>query len=218
MSTKPLIITLPVTELQQNCRVLIDRVSSSAVVIDPGGEARRIIALLKKESVNLSEIWLTHSHFDHCGGVAGLLRERSVPLIGHRAEREFRSNVDRVKVMYGMTSNDMENCPEPTQFVQGGETLSFGGDQYQVLFTPGHSPGHVCFYNAAAGLLLGGDTLFAGSIGRTDLPGGDHDLLLRSIRSQLLTLPPETIVMSGHGPDTSIGRERRDNPFVGGER
>ena len=117
-------------------------------------------------------------------------------------------------MLYGIPPGEMQSCPEPDVPIIGGEALSIAGYNFEVLFTPGHSPGHLCFYNSASHTLIAGDTLFAGSIGRTDLPGGDHVTLLRSIRQQLLVLPDDTRVLSGHGPDTTIGRERNSNPFL----
>ena len=132
---------------------------------------------------------------------------------GHPVEAMMRSRVEDIAKMYGILEG-MENCPEPDVFIGGGETLKFGRFSFDVLFVPGHSPGHVCFYEKAERVLLAGDTLFAGSIGRTDLPGGDSDTLLKNIREKLLCLPDETIVMPGHGPNTTILDEKETNPFV----
>ena len=207
---------IPVTELQQNCRVLWRKGSSAALVIDPGGDADRIIKFLKSESLVCEQIWLTHSHFDHCGGVAGLMAACSAKVYGHPIEKEFRQRVEDVKRMYGITSKSMTNSPEPTEYLTGGEALSFAEVSFSSLFTPGHSPGHLCYYAASENLLLAGDTLFSGSIGRTDLPGGHHSTLINSIVEKILVLPDDTRVLSGHGPDTTVGRERSSNPFLNG--
>lgn len=207
------IVQLTVTPFAQNCRLLIDDSARSAVVVDPGGEPERILAELSGRKLKLSEIWLTHSHLDHCGGVRSLKAATGAALLGHPVEAMMRANVVRIAAMYGIPSG-FEDCPEPDRFISGGEELSFGGATFKVLFTPGHAPGHVCFYDVAGKTLLAGDTLFSGSIGRTDLPGGDADLLLESIGREILTLPDDTRVLSGHGDDTTVGKERRSNPFL----
>ncbi len=214
--SKPLeIFTIVVTPFQQNCRVVSDG-SGGALVIDPGGEAARILKFVASKDLEVKEVWLTHSHLDHCGGVQDILDQTGASLTAHKAEQEFRGKVLEICNMYGLPQGDMKNCPEPERYVEGGEEISFGDYRFQVFFTPGHSPGHVCFYYEPDRVLLAGDTLFHGSIGRTDLPGGEHDTLLRSIREVLFSLPDETSVLCGHGPDTVIGTEKKSNPFVGG--
>lgn len=215
------IVTLEVTPFQQNCRVVIDRSSRHCVLVDPGGEGRRIVVEIERRDLVLDAVWLTHSHLDHCGGVAQVLTRWQVPLYAHPGEAQMRAHLEEICAMYGIPPGDMQRCPEPSVKLVGGETLMLsGGDvpgvEFKVLFTPGHSPGHLCFYAPAERILLAGDTLFAGSIGRTDLPGGDAETLLRSIKQQILSLPDETRVLSGHGPETTVGRERRSNPFFEG--
>lgn len=211
------ILTVPVTFFQQNCRILVDRDSQDAVVVDPGGEARKITAELKNRNLKLKQIWLTHSHLDHCGGVKGLLdNHQGVSLVGHQIEKEFRQKVVEICQAYGIIGEDMQNCPEPDLFLSGGEEIKFNEHLFEVKYTPGHSPGHISFYYPAAGILLAGDTLFQGSIGRTDLPYGDHSILINSIKKQIYTLPEDTKVLSGHGPETTVGEEKRNNPFVRG--
>lgn len=209
------ITTILVTPFQQNCRIVLDG-EGGALVIDPGGESDRILQTLRDLDVEMREIWLTHSHVDHCGGVAALLRASDVPLSGHENEALMRANVREICLAYGIPPGDMEDCPEPSRYLSGGETLTFGSYEVKTLFTPGHSPGHVAFYFPALRTVISGDALFAGSIGRTDLPGGDHEQLLTSIRRELFELPDETRVRSGHGPDTTIGQEKRSNPFLVG--
>jgi glyoxylase-like metal-dependent hydrolase (beta-lactamase superfamily II) len=207
----------PVTDFQQNCRILWQDGTADALVIDPGGDGDRIEKFLISRKLRCAQIWLTHSHLDHCGGVSQLLRTNaSIPLFAHQLEREFRSRVEDIKDMYGIQGNSMTNCPEPTRYLEGEETLEFAGVSFTTLFTPGHSPGHICFYAPTEGLLLAGDTLFAGSIGRTDLPGGNHATLIKSIIEKILTLPDDTRVLSGHGPETRVGVERDTNPFLQG--
>ena len=210
------IFPLEVTPFAQNCRVLRCSESGAAAVVDPGGDVDLILEVLKEKEIHSAEIWLTHSHLDHCGGVADLKQQLGGALVGHREERIMREHVQEVAAMYGLPSALLKNCPEPERYISGGETLHLGGIEFKVLFTPGHSPGHLCFYNAANGYLIAGDTLFRGSIGRTDLPGGDYETLIRSIKEVILSLPDQTKVLSGHGPDTTVGAERKSNPFLVG--
>jgi glyoxylase-like metal-dependent hydrolase (beta-lactamase superfamily II) len=197
--------------------MVFDEQSREALVIDPGGESDRILDEASRRGLSIKEIWLTHSHLDHCGGVRALKAAAKAPLTAHPAEAMMRAHVTDIAAMYG-APDGFENCPEPERAINGGETLSFAGSAFKVLFTPGHSPGHVCFYDGASGVLFAGDTVFSGSIGRTDIPGGNSDLLLESIRREILTLPDETRVLSGHGGDTTVGTERRSNPFLTGGR
>lgn len=208
------IVTIIVTPFQQNCRLLACPETKDAVVIDPGGDAARIADALDRRGLSLRQIWLTHSHLDHCGGVAELKAGTNAVLFGHPLERELRANVRRIGQLYGLPPDGMQDCPEPDEYIEGEERLSFSKYDFDVLFTPGHSPGHLCFHHAPSKTLFAGDTLFAGSIGRTDLPGGSHQTLLESIRDRILTLPDDTRVLPGHGPDTTIGVERAGNPFV----
>lgn len=208
--------TLVVTPFQQNARIVHPVGSCEAVIVDPGGEADLILRELEKFGLSLSAVWLTHSHLDHCGGVAAILERYPVPLFGHRVEAEMRAHVVDICEMYGLPPGDMQNCPEPDQYLEEGQRISVGTEQFEVFFTPGHSPGHVVLYHAGDGVLLAGDTVFAGSIGRTDLPGGDHETLLESIRAKVLSLPDETRILCGHGPETTVGRERKSNPWLQG--
>jgi hydroxyacylglutathione hydrolase len=139
-----------------------------------------------------------------------------VPLVANPEERMMRNNVKSIAQMYGMSPTEWHNCPEPTVNVRGGETLSIGNSSCAVLFTPGHSPGHVSYYFEKDGIVASGDVLFAGSIGRTDLPGGDTKTLLDAIRREIFTLPAATRVLTGHGPDTTVGEEKASNPFFTG--
>ncbi|MCB0337993.1 MAG: MBL fold metallo-hydrolase [Bdellovibrionales bacterium] len=204
--------TFVVTPFAQNARVLLD--GETAVVIDPGGESEKIWRFIQDRGVRLTEIWLTHSHVDHCGGVAALKEKSEAILVAHSNEEFLRSNVDKICAMYGLPQGDMSNCPEPDVCIVGGEQLQIGSNLFEVLFTPGHSPGHVSFFAPSLGIIFSGDVLFQGSIGRTDLPGGDHQTLLTSIKEKLLVLPEKTVVYCGHGPNTTIEIERENNPFL----
>lgn len=208
--------TVQVTPFDQNCRVLFDSISGEAVVVDPGGDFERIEALLDAAGVRCSQIWLTHSHIDHCGGVQRLKDASGAPLYGHPDEQIMRSAVTTICAMYGFPDADLDNCPEPEHYIRGGEILRGSGGEWKVIAAPGHSPGHVTFYSAEHGILVGGDVLFAGSIGRTDLPGGDHRTLLKSIANLMEKLPPNTRVLPGHGPETTLAAELQTNPFLRG--
>jgi hydroxyacylglutathione hydrolase len=214
------VVTIPVTPIQQNARLLICTTTNDAVVVDPGGDVTKLFAVMTQEKVNVREVWLTHSHFDHCGGVSDLLQhgnERGTPavtLLGHKGEKEMRSRVTDIVAAYGLSNFGLKNCPEPDRYIDEGDLLAVGNVEFKVLFTPGHSPGHVCFYCEAENMLIAGDTLFRGSIGRTDFPQSSHAQLMQSIREKLLVLPGATRVLSGHGEDTTIGSEKANNPFL----
>lgn len=228
--------TICVTPFQQNARLIIDDESLDAAVVDPGGDVPLILQTIKKHDVSVKAIILTHSHIDHVGGVTALLKALSEAdpfvspkLFAHRAEADFRSSVSQQALYFGLSPEEFLNAPEPDVYVEDGSEILIGNLVAKILFTPGHSPGHVAIFfdgesikktssprnpNAKTPVLISGDALFAGSIGRTDLPGGNYFQLLESIKHKLLTLPGETIVKSGHGPDTTIERERRTNPFL----
>lgn len=207
------IITVVVTEFQQNTRILCDLDSSQAIVIDPGGDVDKILQALRSENCKCKEVWLTHSHLDHCGGVAELLEHQAAKLSGHPDESFMRANVIEICKMYGMPLGEMRNCPEPDQHLSGGEELEFAGYKFKVLFTPGHSPGHLSFYCKEIDSVFSGDVIFSGSIGRTDLPGGNHRTLLESIEQEIFTLPADTKIYPGHGPETTVKIEKETNPF-----
>ncbi len=201
----------PVGPLQVNCVVLGCSVSRKAVVIDPGADLELIEETLRKHELSVEMILNTHGHFDHIGANAALKRSTGAPLLIHHEDVKLLTRASLQASTYGLVAED---SPLPDTELQGGETLSFGEERLEVLHTPGHSPGCVCFYRE--GLLVSGDTLFAGSVGRTDLPGGDHQQLLNSIQQKLVGLPPETKVLPGHGPLTSIEHELKHNPYVAG--
>ena len=208
------VITIPVTLFGQNARVLCCSQTKEAVIVDPGGEAEMLIGACEGSGARLTAIWLTHSLLDHCAGVAAVLARHNVPLLAHPDEKVLREKVPEIARMYGLPAAQWPACPEPTQQLRGGEDIRVGNVVARVLFTPGHSPGHLSFYFPDEQLVVSGDALFQGSIGRTDLPGGNHQQLIDSIRRELLTLPEDTRVLSGHGDDTTIGDEKRTNPFL----
>lgn len=204
------ILTLPLGPLQTNCYVVAEDAARSAVVIDPGAEAGRVLAALQKNLWTATHILLTHAHFDHIGGVAGVKAATGAALALHRLDLPLL----RAKGGAPLFGMDIPASPEPELFVEPGQTLTCGPLTFQVLFVPGHTPGHVAYYCAAAGAVFSGDVLFQDSIGRTDLPGGDYAALMRSIKDTLFTLPDATAVYSGHGPATTLGAERHGNPFL----
>lgn len=208
------IITVQVTPIEQNARIIINQETGNAVVVDPGGDIDKIIAALKKENASLQAIWLTHSHYDHCGGVAALKEIYDVPLYAHQEGEVLRSLVDFSIMQFGDRAKDMANCPEPEYYIHNGDILKLDNIEVKVFFTPGHAPGHVVFYQPEEKILLAGDTVFKGSIGRTDFPYGDFELLIKSIRNKILVLDDDVQILCGHGPDTSVGRERTHNQFL----
>ncbi|HLB38571.1 MAG TPA: MBL fold metallo-hydrolase [Gemmatimonadales bacterium] len=205
------VITLTNGAFAQNCYILVDRDARDAVIVDPGEEADLFLRRIATERVTLKAVWLTHSHADHILGVAHVVETTGVPLYLHPDDRPLYDALPQQSAWLGLTPNVP---PPPDQVLAHGIRLSLGGLTFEVRHVPGHSPGHVAF--VGHGVAVVGDALFAGSIGRTDLPGGDAETLLTSIREQLLTLPDGTIVYPGHGPATTIGAERRGNPFLTG--
>ena len=208
---------VPVTPFQQNCTILFDDETKDAVVIDPGGDVDNIVAAIEQSEVTVGAIWLTHGHIDHAAGASALKRRLGVEIFGpHRDDEDLLAALPVQAQMFGIPEKPDEVVPD--RWLHEGDTLQVGEHAFAVLHTPGHAPGHVVFVNHAARFAHLGDVLFRGSIGRTDLPGGDHDTLLRSIRDKVLPLGDEFTFICGHGPGSSIGDERRTNPFVQGMR
>jgi len=209
--------TVVVTPFQQNCSILFEPSSRAAVVVDPGGDVPLILERLSSRGLAVEAILLTHGHLDHAGGVE-TLREAlagsgvQVPVIGPEQSDAFLlSSVSAQAALFGLSG--MRDA-RADRFVREGEVLTLAGRRLEVLCVPGHTPGHVVFLDRAASLLIAGDTLFAGSVGRTDFPYADGPLLLRGIRDKLMTLPDDILVFPGHGTATSIGAERAANPFL----
>lgn len=187
-----------------------------AVFIDPGDEVEQLLAFIATRGLAVSRILLTHAHFDHVSGVAEAKRRLNIPIYLHRADLPLYDNAARQAAMFGL---QLEQPPPVDRFYDAKVAITFGDYAVAVHHTPGHAPGGVCLAvskpgDSGAPALFVGDTLFAGSIGRTDLPGGDYAVLLKAITGVLFAFPDESVVYSGHGPATTVGRERRTNPFV----
>ena len=204
---------IPVTPFQQNCTILFDEDIKNGVVVDPGGEVDRIRAAIDDNGISVESIWLTHGHIDHAGGAMDLKEALGVPLIGpHEDDRELLANLENQARMFGLDQSVRNVTPD--RYLSEGETVSFGEHEFEVLHCPGHAPGHVVFFNRKARFAHVGDVLFNGSVGRTDLPGGDHEALIRSLREKLLPLGDDIGFLCGHGPGGRFGDERRSNPFL----
>jgi len=206
-------VIIPVTPFQQNCSLVWCEVTQHAAVIDPGGDLDKVLAAVDEAGVTLTSILLTHAHVDHAGATAELARRKQLPIIGpHRGDQFWIDGLAEQGRMFGLGQSESF---EPDQWLVDGARVSLGEGEFQVRHCPGHTPGHVIFYSAPDRLAFVGDVLFAGSIGRTDFPGGDYDTLIRSIREKLFVLGDEVRFVPGHGPMSTFGAERRTNPFVG---
>jgi glyoxylase-like metal-dependent hydrolase (beta-lactamase superfamily II) len=205
------VVALPNGQFVENCYLVADPESREAVIIDPGEESSRFLAELEKRGWSLRAIWLTHAHIDHIMGVGAVHRATGAPIYLHPLDRPL---YDALPQFGSWVGRRVEPAPPPQFELDAGQVLRVGKNDFVVKFTPGHSPGSVSFHGQ--GMIFGGDVLFNGSVGRTDLPGGDSATLITSIQSEFLSLPDSTIVHSGHGPDTTIGVERVTNPFLTG--
>ena len=204
---------LTVGPFQENCYIIGDEDSGVGAIIDPGDEAARIAMAVEETGLDIGSIIVTHAHIDHVGGVISLADEYSCPVLMHEESEPLLEGLPTQAMMMGIRFGKV---PTVDRYVGDEETLEVGDLRLRSLYTPGHAPGHLAFYVEDEGLVLSGDALFAGSVGRVDLPGGSMEVLMRSIEERLLTLPDETIVYSGHGPRTTIGNERTSNPFLQG--
>ncbi len=205
-------IIVPVTPFQQNCTVLWCEATKRAVVIDPGGDLPHIERAIAQAGVEVDKIWLTHGHVDHVGGAADLKAKLKVPIEGpHRDDLLLLQHVAENARAFGIWN---ASNVTPDRWLEERDRVEIGELTFEVLHCPGHSPGSIAFFNPEQRLAIVGDVLFAGSIGRTDLPGGNHRQLLSSIRDKLLPLEDDVAIISGHGPTSTIGRERATNPFL----
>ncbi len=207
-------LTVPVTPFAQNCSLVWDDQTKQAAVIDPGGELDRLLEEVKRLGLKLEQIWLTHAHIDHAGGTGELARRLGLPIIGpHPGDQFWIDGLPQQSAMFGFAPAEPFT---PTRWLHDGDTVTLGGHTLNVRHCPGHTPGHVVFHSPELKRAFVGDVLFAGSIGRTDFPQGDHDTLIASITQRLWPMGDDTVFIPGHGPESTFGRERRTNPYVGG--
>ena len=204
-------VVIPVTPFQQNCTLLWDQATSKGAVVDPGGDIERILEAADEREVELERILITHGHIDHAGGAAELAERRGLPIEGpHPDDRYWIEGLEGQGERFGF---DGARPFEPERWLAGGDSVRVGELEFEVRHCPGHTPGHVIFFHAPSNLALVGDVLFKGSVGRSDLPGGDHATLIASIRAELWPLGDEVTFVPGHGPTSTFGHERQTNPF-----
>lgn len=202
----------PVTPLAQNCTIVWCAKTMKAAVIDPGGEVPRLLAALEQHGLTLEKIWVTHGHMDHAGGTAALQEATGVPIEGpHPDDAFWIDQMEESGARWGMPE---ARIFKPDRWLQEGDTVTLGETRWEVFHCPGHTPGHVVFFNRQARFAQVGDVLFQGSIGRTDFPRGDHQALIDSITGKLWPLGDDVAFVPGHGPMSTFGEERRSNPFV----
>ncbi len=203
---------VPVTPFQQNCAIVWCTATNTGAVVDPGGDVERIRAAVAETGAEVDKILLTHGHIDHAGAAAELAEALGVPVIGpHRDDDWLLQGLAEQGAQYGLTG---ARAVTPDRWLTEGDTVEVGKVSFDVLHCPGHTPGHVVFINREIGFGIFGDVLFQGSIGRTDFPRGSHEDLINSIRTKLLTLPDDVFFVCGHGPASTIGHERANNPFL----
>jgi glyoxylase-like metal-dependent hydrolase (beta-lactamase superfamily II) len=204
---------IPVTSFVQNCTLLWCDETMRAAVVDPGGDIPRILAAVERRGLEVERILVTHGHIDHAGGVVELSERLSVPVEGpHEEDRFWIDGMPQQARMFGVSE---VRSFVPDRWLKQGDSVRLGQVEMQVLHCPGHTPGHVVFFSDAARLAVVGDVLFQGSVGRTDFPKGDFDTLIASIRQKLWPLGDDVAFISGHGPMSTLGEERRNNPFCG---
>ena len=204
---------LTVGPFQENCYVVGDEVSGEGALVDPGDEATRIALAVEQTGLEIGQIIITHAHIDHVGAIASLVAEYACPVLMHEEAEAMLKTVPQQAMMMGLRFGQV---PKVDRHVADEEVLEVGSLRLRSLYTPGHAPGHLSFLVEGEEAVFSGDALFAGSVGRVDLPGGSMEVLMRSIEDRLMPLPDDTRVLSGHGPETTIGRERMTNPFLRG--
>ena len=205
------IVTFVQGPTQTNAYLVADAASGAAAVIDPAYDGEAIAGEARRRGWTIGQIWLTHAHFDHFAGAAGVAEAFNTPVALHPEDQPLW-RFGGGGALFGM--GDFDPGPEPTVAFHHGMLLHLGAQRFEVRHTPGHSPGHVILIAPQAGVVFCGDLIFASGVGRADLPGGDWETLLESIRREILSLPDATRLLSGHGPETTVGRERRANPFL----
>jgi glyoxylase-like metal-dependent hydrolase (beta-lactamase superfamily II) len=206
------IVSLTLGPADTNAYLVADPGTREAAVIDPSWDGDLILEEARKREWRIAHLWYTHAHFDHIGGAAAIADALNpLPLVALHPNDHVLWRAGGGGALFGFF---IDPGPEPTIDLVQGQILRLGSIQFEVRFTPGHTPGHCVFYVADSGICFCGDLIFAGSIGRTDFPGGSFETLNHSIRTQIYTLPDETRLLSGHGPETTVGREKRSNPFV----
>lgn len=206
------IVSIQLGPMENNSYLLADPTTRQAAAVDPSFESQVILEEALRQGWQIHAIWLTHAHFDHIAGISDLRQARETPLpVGlHKGDLPLWRQGGGA----GLFGLEIDPGPEPTLEFSHGQTLQLGDFELEVRHTPGHTPGHVIFYSSQSGAAIVGDLIFYHGVGRTDLPGGNHSLLLRSIREQILSLPPSTRLLSGHGPETTVEEERAHNPFL----
>ncbi|GEA59936.1 MBL fold metallo-hydrolase [Vibrio comitans] len=206
---------VPVTPFQQNCSIVWCDETMKGVVIDPGGDVKQLLMMIEELQVQVEKLVLTHGHLDHVGGSEELARALNQPIVGpHKDDNFWLQGLEGQSQMFGFP---LTEAFEPSQWLDEGDTVTFGNQSLNVIHTPGHTPGHVVLHSESASLAFVGDVLFKGGIGRTDFPKGDYNTLIDSIKSKLWPLGNETRFVPGHGPESTFGSERVSNPFVADE-
>jgi glyoxylase-like metal-dependent hydrolase (beta-lactamase superfamily II) len=209
---QPKIMVVPVTPFQQNCSIVWSEETGKGAVFDPGGDIDKIVEAIGKSGAKIEKILLTHGHIDHAGGAAELKERLNIPLEGpHEADKFLLDTLPESGARYGIFG---ARTVTPDRWLKDGDTISFAGLTFAILHCPGHSPGSVVYHSAEHGFCLMGDVLFRGSIGRTDLPRGDHAMLISSIRTKIFPLGDNVAFLPGHGPASTVGEERASNPFL----
>ena len=208
-------IIVPVTPFQQNCTILFDGETKKGVVIDPGGDLPKIEEAIQSQDIEIGAIWITHGHIDHAGAAADLKEKLGVEIIGPHVDDQFLlDNLVATGLKYGIVDGVRNVTPD--RWLEEGDKVTVAGHVFDVFHCPGHSPGHVVFYSPEARFAIVGDVLFNGSVGRTDLPGGDPAVMARTLRGVVAALPPRAHVLPGHGPASRVDTELATNPYLAG--